>query len=99
VPTNRRAELRFPSGFERAATVAFRTACNRAFDDGAETVVLDMTDVTMLDSTAIDRLRNLAARCSERGGKLMLRRLDKDFADLLTHTLFANGVVIVTEVE
>jgi anti-sigma B factor antagonist len=50
----------------------FDSALDRAFDDGARNLVIDLTEVTFIDSSGLSSLLTASARARQLGGAVAL---------------------------
>lgn len=68
------------------AEEALRDTVQRVLDSGATKVVLNMTDVTMIDSSGIGELVSAYAKATNRQAQLKLASLPAKISDILTIT-------------
>ena len=66
--------------------VAMRAAIQEALDAGAKNILVNMHDVTIIDSSGVGELIHAYTTTTNHGGKLKLCRLPAKVTDILTVT-------------
>jgi anti-anti-sigma factor len=69
-----------------SAEVALRNAVQGVLDSGAQKVLINMRDVSTIDSSGIGELVSAYTTATNRGGKLKLVNLPAKVTDILTIT-------------
>jgi anti-sigma B factor antagonist len=82
-----------------ATTADVRSSLQQALDDGARTVVLDLTGVRFIDSTALGMIAWLHQQLQERGGRVYVAAIEPIVLKVLELTSMDRLVRIYNSVE
>lgn len=72
-PDGSAVELRIAGEFDLAQLPAFKSASSAVLRDGFSRVIVDLTDVSFLDSSGVGALLGLRRRCRDAGGDLVVQ--------------------------
>lgn len=91
--------VRLAGDIDLSAIVAVRSAFHEVLSDGWSHVIVDLEDVTFLDSAALGILIGLHRRCREASGVCVLVNVQPDAMRLLSVTGLDAVFAVATDIE